>query len=144
MIRKYYDEFIKLPLDKMAQAIADITFAFEETRVPKKHYKKCLEEELVEMMNNEPNLEVTLLKPYYDLIGSLLKENKKYFIKALMLHEKGIKYSSLDAIQVQALFLTYDYIEDNKIKNILDKDIIEVFDNYVKNAETPKCREEVN
>ncbi len=85
MIRKYYDEFIKLPLDKMAQAMMDITFAFEETRVPKKHYKKCLEKELIELMSDEPNLEITLLKPYYDLIDSLLKENRKYFIKALML-----------------------------------------------------------
>ncbi|HDT7359090.1 TPA: hypothetical protein RDU78_002267 [Enterococcus faecium] len=36
MAQNYYDEFVKLPLDKMAQKMEDMTFLYHETRVPKK------------------------------------------------------------------------------------------------------------
>lgn len=39
----YYDEFSRLPKDKMAQKMENMTFAYNETRVPKKHYKKLLD-----------------------------------------------------------------------------------------------------
>ena len=42
MAQNYYDEFVKLPLDKMAQKMEDMTFLYNETRVTKKHYKEKL------------------------------------------------------------------------------------------------------
>lgn len=36
MVQKYYDEFAKLLLDKMVQKMEDMTFLYNETRVPKK------------------------------------------------------------------------------------------------------------
>lgn len=42
MSKQYYDDFSKLPLAKMAQAISDMTYLFEETKVPAKHYKEHL------------------------------------------------------------------------------------------------------
>lgn len=40
MAQNYYDEFVKLPLDKMAQKMEDMTFLYNETRVPKKNIIK--------------------------------------------------------------------------------------------------------
>ncbi|MCZ4449850.1 hypothetical protein O3Q49_13945 [Enterococcus lactis] len=40
MAQNYYDEFVKLPLDKMAQKMEDMTFLYNETRVPKNIIKK--------------------------------------------------------------------------------------------------------
>ncbi|MFH0349199.1 hypothetical protein ACG92U_02875 [Leuconostoc citreum] len=39
MTRQYYDDFSKLPLAKMAQAMTDMTFNYNETKVPTSHYK---------------------------------------------------------------------------------------------------------
>lgn len=134
MIRKFYDEFIKMPIDKMAQNIVDMTYSYNATRVPKKHYKSCLEQELIELLNNDSNIETVLLKPYYDLIDTLIKENKKYFYKALIMHEKGIKYNSLDSVNYHALSIVWDYMEDNKLKSIINKDISDIYDDFIKNG----------
>ena len=40
MTKTYFDDFTKLPIAKMAQAMADITYGYQETKVPKEHYKK--------------------------------------------------------------------------------------------------------
>ena len=33
---KYYDEVTKLPIDKLAQSIVDMTYQYKETVIPKK------------------------------------------------------------------------------------------------------------
>lgn len=144
MIRKFYDEFIKQPIDKMAQSIVDMTYAYDETKVPKKHYKTCLEKEMIELLSNEPNIETALLKPYYDLIDTLLKENKKYFYKALIMHEKGVKFNSLDSVNYQALSVAWEYIEDSKLKSIINQDIFDIYDDYIKNGSKEIQVDEIN
>ncbi|HBM5478583.1 TPA: hypothetical protein LY862_003070, partial [Enterococcus faecium] len=52
MAQNYYDEFVKLPLDKMAQKMEDMTFLYHETRVPKKHYKEKLSVAVEEMIES--------------------------------------------------------------------------------------------
>ena len=47
-MKKYIDEFCKLPADKMAQKMEDMTFLYNETKVPKKHYKDLLQKEIIE------------------------------------------------------------------------------------------------
>ncbi len=42
MAQNYYDEFVKLPLDKMAQKMEDMTFLYHETRVPKNITRKIV------------------------------------------------------------------------------------------------------
>lgn len=50
MPRTYFDDFTKLTLPKMAQAIADITYSYKETKVPAKHYKDALSTDYAEML----------------------------------------------------------------------------------------------
>lgn len=133
MGRKFYDDFAREPLDKMAQSIVDMTYGYQSTIVPKKHYKAILEKDIIELASQDTNIELALLKPYYDMISSMNKENRKYFVKALLMHELKLKYNSLDAKGAFALAMTWDFIEDNNVKQIIDRDIIEVFENISKN-----------
>lgn len=61
MAQNYYDEFVKLPLDKMAQKMEDMTFLYQETRVPKKHYKEKLSVAVEEMI--EAGVKPNTIKP---------------------------------------------------------------------------------
>ena len=123
MGRKYYDEFSKLPMEKMAQSISDMTYSFENTIVPKEHYKKTLSKELIELMSNEPSIELNLLKPYYDMLNEMLKENPKFFFKALLLIDTKTNYNNISSPMVDAL--EYCWQEFSKIKkNTIIKDEI--------------------
>ena len=62
-MRKYLDDFIKLPVAKMAQQIANMTFSYKETKVPPAHYKKILNKSYEERV--EDNIAVNLLNIYY-------------------------------------------------------------------------------
>lgn len=130
MGRKYYDEFTKETIDKMAQSISDMTYCYEKTLVPKKHYKELLEKDIIEMASQEINIEYSLLKPYYDMINAMIKENRKYFIKALLIHELKLKYSSMDSLNLSALTSTWNYIEDNKIKTVISDTIVNAFNSF--------------
>ena len=94
MGRKFYDDFAREPLDKMAQSIVDMTYGYQSTIVPKKHYKAILEKDIIELASQDTNIELALLRPYYDMISSMNKENRKYFVKALLMHELKLKYNS--------------------------------------------------
>ena len=45
-----YDEVVKQPCDKLAQTMQDMTYCYNETVVPKKHYKKLLTKQLEEVV----------------------------------------------------------------------------------------------
>lgn len=132
MGKKLYDEFSKEPLDKMAQSIADMTFGYNSTVVPKKHYKDCLDNEIMELLSNDVNMEVSFLKPYYDIIDNMIKENKKYFIKALLMHQMKLKYSSLTNQNIQAIATVWDFFEDNKLKHFLNEELIITYEEFLK------------
>lgn len=127
MGKRYFDEFVRLNVDKMSQSIVDMTYNYKETVVPKKHYKEMLEKDIMELSSNDINIEMCLLQPYINMIESMNKENRKYFIKALLITELKIKDTSLE---VHSLSRVWDYIEDNKLKTIIDKDLIELFKCY--------------
>ena len=130
MSRKYYDDFTKMPIDKMAQGIVDMTYSYQNTVIPKKHYKDLLEKDIMDIASQDINIEYSLLKPYFEMISQMSKENRKYFVKALLIHELKLKYTTLDGQNIFALSATWDYIEDNNIRHILDRDIIDVFKNF--------------
>lgn len=79
MAQNYYDEFVKLPLDKMAQKMEDMTFLYNETRVPKKHYKERLSVAVEEMI--ESGVEMNLIATYYRTLEELKKQNGQWFSK---------------------------------------------------------------
>lgn len=45
-----YDEIVKQPCDKLAQTMQDMTYCYNETVVPKKHYKNLLTKQLEEVV----------------------------------------------------------------------------------------------
>lgn len=124
MAKQYIDEFSKLSVDKMAQGISDMTYAYNNTIIPKKHYKDLLSKSIMEIASSDLNMEMCLLQPYINMLTSMSSENRKYFIKALLITELKIKDS---AQEVLALSKTWDYIEDKKMKCIINSEIIEMY-----------------
>lgn len=127
---KYYDEVTKLPIDKLAQSIVDMTYQYKETVIPKKHYKDILSKDIMEIASNDLNMETCLLKLYVNMIKSMKEENRKYFIKALLMVELNIKETSQE---ISALARVWEIIEDSKLKTVISDDIVEMY-NSIKNS----------
>ena len=131
MVQKYYDEFAKLPLEKMAQKMEDMTFLYNETRVPKKHYKKQLSVAVEEMI--ESSVEINLIETYYRTLEQLKKQNPKWLFQALVCLDSGVKPSAIAPSEYQALELTYaKYSETKKAKTISNEwlDLFEKIKEY--------------
>ncbi|ONN41846.1 hypothetical protein [Enterococcus mundtii] len=126
MVQKYYDEFVKLPLDKMAQKMEDVTFLYNETRVPKKHYKKQLSVAVEEMI--ESSVEINLIETYYRTLEQLKKQNPKWLFQALVCLDSGVKPSAITPSEYQALELTHGkYLETKKGKTV-SSDWLDLFE----------------
>lgn len=109
-----YDEFTKQPVAKMAQSISDMTFMYDETRVPAKHYKTLLAKPLAEMV--EDSVAVNLLNTYFKTLKTLYDENPKWFMQAILCIDMKIKPSTLKSDEYQALELTYSKFQENNAK----------------------------
>ena len=134
MTKTYYDDFTKLPLTKMAQAMSDITYGYQETQVPKEHYKKALStcyEELV-----SANVSVKLVETIYNMLNGLQKESPRLFYQALVLLDMGIKPSNMSAQQYQALSLVSDDFEQSKKAHMLNAQTYENFNDVLLNGTT--------
>lgn len=127
MGKKYVDEFVRMPLDKMAASISDMTYSYENTVVPKEVYKKLLNKELMEVLGSDTNIEMNLLKPYYDMISDMKKSNPMFFFKALLLVETGTTFSSLSSTQIHALMACWEKHTINKEKTAVKNEIINLF-----------------
>ena len=66
-----YDEVVKQPCDKLAQTMQDMTYCYNETVVPKKHYKKLLTKQLEEVVAD--SVAVNMVNTV--LVQSLLRES---------------------------------------------------------------------
>lgn len=132
MPQTYYDEFSRLPKDKMAQKMEDMTFAYNETRVPKKHYKKLLEKAQEEII--ESSVELNLIDTYYRTIEQLLKSNPKWLFQALLCIDKGIKPSTIKPDEYQALELTWHKFNEEKKARTMDKQWLDYFDSIKTNG----------
>ncbi|MEY8661405.1 hypothetical protein AALT52_00645 [Ligilactobacillus faecis] len=112
MVKKYYDEFGKLPLAKMAQSISDMTYSYRETKVPTAHYKKLLDKSFEEVI--ESNISINLVDTYFKTLKTLHDENPKWFMQALLCLDVRVRPSSIKANEYQALELTYaKFLEDS-------------------------------
>lgn len=114
MTKQFYDDFSKLPIAKMAQSIADMTYLFNETKVPTSHYKAQLSKGFEEMV--EASVSVSLVNTIFNTLQALQKESPKLFY--------------------QAMEFTWSQFELNKKKNILDKDFIQLFNQVEENGLT--------
>lgn len=134
MSKQYYDDFSKLPLAKMAQAISDMTYLFEETKVPAKHYKEHLGKGFEEMV--EASVSVSLVNTIYNTLSALKKENPKLFFEALLCLDTGVKPSAITPSQYQALEFTWSQFDELKQKNLLDQSSIQTFNQVEENGLT--------
>lgn len=131
MSKKYIDEFIKLPVSKMAQKMSDITYLYENTEVPKTHYQKILQQEVLEMMAQDSTMECILLNAILGQLQSLQKESPKLFLKALICMEKGLKIENMNNRIFDSLETTYQEYQNQK--EILHQDISECYDYQYEN-----------
>lgn len=123
MSKAYYDEFSRLTEAKMSQAMEDMTYAYNETRVPKSHYKKLLSKPIEELI--ESNVSINLIDVYYKTIKQLREENPKWFFEAIVCLEKGVKPSTIKPNEYQALELTWSkYVGDKQHNTFLSDDIV--------------------
>ncbi|GDZ84686.1 hypothetical protein EFN63_01680 [Leuconostoc citreum] len=132
MTRQYYDDFSKLPLAKMAQAMTDMTFNYNETKVPTSHYKKQLGKGFEELI--EANLSVSLVSTIFNTLQALQKESPKLFYQALLCLDTSVKPSNITASQYQAMEFTWSQFELNKQKHILDKSYVQMFNQVEENG----------
>lgn len=139
-MQKYYDEFSKLPLEKMAQKITDMTFSFQETQVPKKHYKDLLSKTVEEVIAG--SVEVNLIDTYYKTIEQLLKQNPKWLFQALLCFDVKVKPSTMSNAEYQALELTWAKFVENKKSKMVDERWIDCFESIKKNGAMYEFRKE--
>ncbi|MBJ7689478.1 hypothetical protein HAU32_11060 [Weissella confusa] len=136
MPRQYFDDFIKLTLPKMAQAISDMTYNYKETKVPAKHYKEALSTGYEEMV--EANVSVKLVDTIYNVLSGLEKESPRLFYQALLLLDTGVKPNSLTAEQYQAMTVTADRYEQQKAQSkrahMLEQEAHDIFNDVLKNG----------
>lgn len=134
MSKIYFDDFIKLTKDKMAQQMENMTYQYKETKVPKAHYKKLLETAQEEII--EHSVEINLVDTYYRTLEQLAKSNSKWLFQALICLDTGIKPSAIKPAEYQALELTWSkFIEDKKAKR-MDKTWLDYFKNIKENGAT--------
>ncbi|WP_099044423.1 hypothetical protein [Leuconostoc citreum] len=134
MTRQYYDDFSKLPLAKMAQAMTDMTFNYNETKVPTSHYKKQLGKGFEELI--EANVSVSLVSTIFNTLQALQKESPKLFYQALLCLDTSVKPSNITASQYQAMEFTWSQFELNKQKHMLDKSYVQMFNQVEENGLT--------
>ncbi|MGK4064082.1 hypothetical protein AB0Y39_08465 [Weissella paramesenteroides] len=132
MTKTYYDDFTKLPIAKMAQAMADITYGYQETKVPKEHYKKALGTGYEEMVS--ANVSVKLVETIYNMLIGLQKENPRLFFQALVLIDTGVKPSTMSASQYQALSVASDEFEQTKKAHMLNEQTHTTFNEVLENG----------
>lgn len=130
-MRKYFDDFIKLPIGKMAKKISEITYLYENTDVPSYHYSKILNKEILEIMAQDSTVECLLLGAILGQLQALKKESPRLFMKALIRMEKGIKIDNIDNRIYDSLENTYR--EYHTQKELLHQDIIECYEYQFEN-----------
>ncbi|GGD04342.1 hypothetical protein [Enterococcus wangshanyuanii] len=132
MPNTYYDQFSKLPQSKMAQAISDLTYLYEETKVPKKHYEQHLSKTIVELM--ESSVELNLLNTYYSMLKDLQVQNPKWFFQAILCLDLKINPSTIKPSEHQAIEMVWnDFIKQKKPK-IMDIEVLAQFQKFEKNG----------
>lgn len=134
MSKQFYDDFSKFPIAKMAQAIADMTYLFNETKVPTSHYKAQLSKGFEEMV--EANVSVSLVNTIFNTLQTLQKESPKLFYQSMLCPDTKVKPSSITTSQYQAMEFTWSQFENNESKNILAKEYIQIFNQAEKNGLT--------
>ena len=113
-MKTYYDDFKAMTKEKMAGAMENMTYQYKETRVPKAHYKKLLNTAFEEVV--EKSVSINLVNTYFQTMQTLVKENPKWFMQALLCLDLGIKPANIKSDEYRALELSYQYFSESKDK----------------------------
>ncbi|MGK0607097.1 hypothetical protein [Enterococcus gilvus] len=127
-MQKYYDDFSRLSMEKMA----DMTYAYQETQVPKKHYKDLLSKTMEEVIAG--SVKVNLIDTYYKTLEQLLKQNPKWLFQALLCIDTKIKPSTMSTSEYQALELTWANYQENKKGRMVDARWLDCFESIKENG----------
>lgn len=136
MATKYYDNFIKQPMDKMSQTISDMTYNYKATVVPKSHYKKQLDE-LVEL-HMEQAVTSAVLDVYVKTLKHMIEESPVLFVQTLLCIAMKINPTNMRPNEYQALEVIASQLKDSKLKELLSEDVIEQMEDLMS---TPLTRE---
>ena len=131
MTKQFYDDFSKLPIAKMAQSIADMTYLLKCQLIT---IRRNLSKGFEEMV--EASVSVSLVNTIFNTLQALQKESPKLFYQAMLCLDTKVKPSSITPSQYQAMEFTWSQFELNKKKNILDKDFIQMFNQVEENGLT--------
>lgn len=95
------DEVVKQPVDRLAQTMQDMTYCFNETVVPKKHYKKLLTKQLEEVVADSVN--VNMVNAYYKTPAEFNKGNREWYVAAVLCIELGLNPSKASQQELDAI-----------------------------------------
>lgn len=134
MPTKKYDEIVKLPCDKLAQTMSDMTYLYKETKVPKTHYKKLMEETIEEQMSDIVTMK--MLDVYLKTLKQIIDDSPVLFLKSLLCLEMKINPTNMRPQEQVALSVATDYFLDNKkiLKSILNEKIIDIYKDTLENG----------
>lgn len=134
MPTKKYDEIVKLPCDKLAQTMSDMTYMYKETKVPKTHYKKLMEETIEEQMSDIVTMK--MLDVYLKTLKQIIDDSPVLFLKSLLCLEMKVNPLNMRPQEQVALEVATGYYLDNKknLKSILSEKIIEVYKDTLENG----------
>lgn len=133
-MKKYFDEFVRLPLSKMSKKLSEMTYLYNNTEVPEKHYKELLDESILELMDSDSMVQSVLLHAVTNTLKALEKESPKLFRKALICFDNNIKTEELDARTYYALDMAYDLLEQNKKMKLLNQGINDQYQQAYQNG----------
>ncbi len=133
MSKQFYDDFSRQTVDKMAQSIEDMTYLYEETKVPKSHYKKHLTRGIEEMI--EGSVEINFIDIYYRTMQQLKKESEKRYFQSVLCIDLGVNPSKITPSQYQALEMVWSRFTEDKQKASRE-DLMNYFNEIEKNGAT--------
>ncbi|KRM56673.1 hypothetical protein FC18_GL001807 [Lacticaseibacillus sharpeae JCM 1186 = DSM 20505] len=84
-----YDEVSHQSCDTLAQTMSDFTYRFNETKVPKKHYKALLGRQIEEVVSD--SVALSMVNAYYKTLAEFNKGNRQWFVSAMLYVELGVK-----------------------------------------------------
>jgi hypothetical protein len=128
-VKTTYDEIVKQPCDKLAQTMQDMTYCYNETVVPKKHYKKLLTKQLEEVVAD--SVTVNIVNAYYKTLAEFNKGNREWFVLAILCIELGIKPDKASAQELSTLQMIASNITGNQAP-LLNPDIKNAFEGAIK------------
>ena len=133
-MNKKYDEVVKLPCDKLAQTMSDLTYCYQETKVPKAHYKKILEETIEEDLDEI--MTSKMLDLYLKTLKQIIDDSPRLFLKSLLCLDKKINPLNMRPNELQALDEVVEEYEKNKkkFKGYLNEELLDLFETVEKNG----------